>query len=75
VNEATGKDLSKKACIQGNSMPYFQLEEKTILTDSMAIAKHIVRSSAKADALLGATPFAQAKVDQFISMASSSLMG
>ena len=58
VNAATAKDLAKKATIQGAAMPYFQLGEKVVISESMAIAKHLVRQSARADALLGATPFA-----------------
>lgn len=74
LSKEEAKPVYKKAKIQGSSMPYFQLTDETILTESMAIARHLVRQSAKADILLGDTPFAQAKVDQFISMASSSLL-
>ena len=60
VNQATRESLAKKAKIPGNSLPYFQLDDATILTDSTAIAKHLIRKSNRAGALLGATPFAQA---------------
>ena len=45
-----------------------------MLTDSTAIARHLIRQSDKAGALLGATAFEEAKVEQFISMASSSIL-
>lgn len=54
-------------------MPYFQVAENTLLTDSSAIARHLIRESPKAAELLGATPFEQAKVEQMIALASGSV--
>jgi len=58
LSKEEAKPVYKKAKIQGSSMPFFQLTDETILTESMAIARHLVRQSAKADILLGDTPFA-----------------
>ena len=55
-------------------MPYFQLEEKTILSDSTAIAKHLIRTGPKAESLLGASAFAEAQIEQFVAMASSDVI-
>ena len=72
--QATRQDLAKKAKIQGAPFPYFQLDDKMILTDSTAIAKHLIRGSDKAGALLGASPFIEAQVEQIVAMASSSII-
>ena len=45
-----------------------------MLTDSTAIAKYLIRSSSAAATLLGATPFAEAQIEQFVVMASSSVL-
>ena len=58
-------------------MPFFQVDDNTLLTDSTAIARHLIRQSqvpGKADSMLGtSSPFAEAKVEQFIAMASASV--
>jgi glutathione S-transferase len=61
VNQATRQDLAKKAKIPGNALPYFQVDDKTILTDSTAIAKYLIRNSDRAETLLGSSsPFLEA---------------
>ena len=61
---AKAKELSKKASIQGNRFPYFQLEDNVVLTDSTAIARHLLRQSGQSEALLGtSSAFAEAQVD------------
>lgn len=72
-NQAKVQELGKKASISGSSLPYFQLDESTLLTDSTAIARHLIRGSSKAAYLLGETAFAQAQVDQMIALASGSV--
>ena len=72
--QAKRQDLGKKASIAASPMPYFQLTEQTILTDSTAIAKHLIRSGPKADSLLGASAFAEAQIEQYVSMASSTIL-
>ena len=37
------KDMAKAAAIQGNRYPYFQLTDNVVLTESGAIASHILR--------------------------------
>lgn len=74
VNQARRQELGKKAGISGSAMPYFQLEENTILTDSTAIARHLIRESPKAAMLLGETPFAEAKIEQMIALTSASVV-
>lgn len=71
---ATMKDLSKKVDIQGSPLPYFQIEDNRLLSGAPAIAEHLIRGSAKAGALLGEGAFAEAKVEQFVAMASSSIL-
>ncbi len=75
VNQATKQDLAKKAKIPGNAFPYFQVDDKCILTDSTAIAKHLIRNSSCAETLLGSSsPFVEAQIEQFVAMASSSVI-
>ena len=56
------KELAKKANIQGSSFPYFQLTDTIVLTDSTAIARHLLRTNQQAaDAVLGtSSPFTEA---------------
>jgi len=64
VNQAERQALAKKANIPGNTFPYFQASDKCVLTDSTAIARHLIRNSAKADTLLGSSSaFAEAQVE------------
>ena len=64
VDEKKAKELSKKANIQGNAFPYFQLEDNLVLTDQTAIARHLLRHSDQSDAMLGtSSPFTEAQVD------------
>lgn len=44
------------------------------MTDSTAIAKHLIRTGPKADSLLGASAFAEAQIEQYVSMASSTIL-
>ena len=75
ATEAKAKDLAKKANIQGNRYPYFQLEDNLVLTDSTAIARHLLRQSSQSDAMLGtSSPFAEAQVNQYVAMAQSSVL-
>lgn len=55
-------------------MPYFQLTDQVILTDSTAIAKHFIRNSNHSASLLGSGAFAEAQIEQYVSMASSSVI-
>ena len=75
TDSAKVKELAKKASIQGNAFPYFQLTDTVILTDSTAIARHLLRTNQQAsDAVLGtSSAFAEAKIDQFVTMASTLL--
>ena len=46
-----------------------------MLTDSTAIATHLIRKSDKASTLLGtSSPFLEAQVNQYVAMASSAVM-
>ena len=74
VNQARRQELGKKAGISGAALPYFQLEENTLLTDSTAIARHLIRESPKAAMLLGDSPFMQAQVEQMVALASASVL-
>lgn len=75
VNDAKIKELSKKASIQGNAFPYFQLEDNLILTDSTAIARHLLRQSAQSDAMLGtSSAFGEAQINQVVAQAQSSVL-
>ena len=71
VTTAILKNLYKQANIAGNPPPYFQLTDDVLLTDSTAIARHLIRDSRKSGALLGDDAFARAQIEQFIYMASS----
>ena len=76
ANAVKTKDLVKKASIPGNSFPYFQLTDSIVLTDSTAIARHLLRTNQQAsETVLGTTSaFNEAKVDQYVAMASSSIL-
>ena len=68
--------MGKAVAIEGHRYPYFQLSDKVVLTEGAAIARTILRQSnnAKALALLGGeSAFAQAKVDQMVTMAASAV--
>ena len=74
-NQAKRQELAKKANIQATALPYFQATDSLLLTDSTAIAQFIIRQNqAKAGALLGSTPFAEAAVNQLVAMASSAII-
>ena len=72
--QAKRQELAKKASIAGASMPYFQLTDQLILTDSTAISKHLIRTGPKSEVLLGGSAFAEAEIEQYVAMASSNVI-
>ena len=73
VDSAMAEDPAFKAKKGTGSFPFVELADGTLLRESTAIASYIARSSGKTS-FIGATPFEEAQVEQWICYANSTLL-
>ena len=73
VDAAMAEDAAFKAKKGTGNFPLLELADGTILRESTAIAAFLARTAGNTD-FLGATPFEEAQVDQWVSYTNSSIV-